>query len=112
MLEKVFFNLFDNAIRHGGHVTTIMIRCDPRGEELVIVIEDDGVGIPLDEKQKIFRKGFGKHTGYGLFLVREILAITNIEIHETGRHGSGARFEITIPKNGWRKRSELPGEEQ
>lgn len=103
MLEKVFFNLFDNAIRHGERVTSISVRCEPSGEELVIVVEDDGIGIPLDEKQKIFGKGFGKNTGYGLFLVREILAITGISIHETGKHGSGARFEITIPKDGFRR---------
>lgn len=106
MLEKVFFNLFDNAIRHGERVTSISVRCEPAGEELVIVVEDDGIGIPLDEKQKIFGKGFGKNTGYGLFLVREILAITNIAIHETGKHGNGARFEITVPKGGFRRLQE------
>jgi PAS domain S-box-containing protein len=103
MLEKVFFNLFDNAIRHGERVTSIIVRCETSGDELVIVVEDDGIGIPLDVKQKIFSKGFGKNTGYGLFLVREILGITNIAIHETGKYGSGARFEITVPKNGFRE---------
>jgi len=81
----------------------MIVRCEAAGNELVIIIEDDGIGIPLDEKQKIFNKGFGKNTGYGLFLVREILNITNISIHETGRHGSGARFEITVPRGGFRK---------
>ena len=102
MLEKVFANLFDNAIRHGGHVTRIKVACDPVDEGLLIAVEDNGVGVPLDEKQKIFVKGFGKHTGFGLFLVREILAITGILIHETGRHGHGARFEIVVPKGGFR----------
>jgi PAS domain S-box-containing protein len=109
MLEKVFFNLFDNAIRHGGRVTSMIVRCEPAGDELMIVVEDDGIGIPLDEKQKIFGKGFGKNTGYGLFLVREILAITNISIHETGKHGSGARFEIMVPKGGFRQVQNTPG---
>ncbi len=103
MLEKVFFNLFDNAIRHGERVTSMIVRCEAAGDELVIVIEDDGIGIPLGEKQKIFSKGFGKNTGYGLFLVREILDITNIAIHETGKHCSGARFEITVPRGGFRE---------
>jgi signal transduction histidine kinase len=103
MLEKVFFNLFDNAIRHGERVTSMIVRCELHGDELIIIVEDDGVGIPLDEKQRIFGKGFGKNTGYGLFLVREILAITGISIHETGSHGSGARFEIAVPKTGFRQ---------
>lgn len=103
MLEKVFFNLFDNALRHGERVTSMTVRCEADGDDLRIIVEDDGIGIPLDLKQKIFKKGFGKNTGYGLFLVREILGITNIAIHETGRHGSGARFEITVPTGGFRK---------
>jgi PAS domain S-box-containing protein len=103
MLEKVFANLIDNALRHGERVTQITIRCETADGDLVIFVEDNGVGIPLDIKPKIFLKGFGKHTGFGLFLVREILAITGISIHETGRHGTGARFEITVPKGGFRE---------
>jgi PAS domain S-box-containing protein len=98
MLEKVFFNLVDNAARHGGHVTTITVSCRPDPDGLVITVEDNGAGVPLDLKEKIFDKGYGKHTGFGLFLAREILAITGITIHETGIPGKGARFEIKIPK--------------
>ena len=61
------------------------------------------MGIPLDQKQKIFEKGYGRHTGFGLFLAREILAITGISIHETGVHMKGARFEIAVPKGGYRR---------
>jgi PAS domain S-box-containing protein len=102
MLEKVFANLFGNSVMHGERVSRITVRCEPAGNDLLITVEDNGIGIPLDEKQNIFRKGYGKNTGFGLFLAREILAITGITIHETGRHGSGARFEITVPKNGFR----------
>lgn len=102
MLEKVFSNLFDNAIRHGEHVTEIAVRCETAGDGLVVVVEDNGIGIPEDEKEKIFEKGFGKNTGYGLFLVREILSITGITIRETGTSGKGARFEIRVPRESWR----------
>ena len=53
------------------------------------------------EKEKIFERGFGKNTGVGLFLVREIPDITGITIHETGEPGKGARFEMTVPKGAW-----------
>ena len=102
MIAKVFFNLFDNAAKYGKRVTTITVGCEPAGEELVITFADNGIGIPLDEKQKIFEKGYGQHTGFGLFLAREILAITGISIHETGSHGKGARFEIAVPKGAYR----------
>jgi signal transduction histidine kinase len=84
-------------------VTAITVGCEraPDGG-LFIVVEDNGVGIPVDEKEKIFEKGFGKNTGFGLFLVREILAITGITIRETGTPGEGARFEISVPKEGFR----------
>jgi PAS domain S-box-containing protein len=109
MLEKVFANLFGNSVMHGGHVSRISVRCEPAGDDLLIMVEDNGVGIPLDEKQKIFRKGYGKNTGFGLFLAREILAITGISIFETGKHGSGARFEITVPKGRFRSISDSQG---
>jgi signal transduction histidine kinase len=51
-----------------------------------------------DEKEKIFSYGFGKNTGLGLFLSREILSITGITIKETGEYQKGARFEITCPR--------------
>ncbi len=102
MLEKVFANLFANSIMHGERVSRITVRCEPAGDDLLITVEDNGIGIPLDVKEGIFRKGSGKNTGFGLFLAREILAITGISIHETGMHGTGARFEIIVPKNCFR----------
>ena len=102
LLERVFFNLFDNADRHGERVTEVTIRCEPVQERLVIIVEDNGVGIPSDEKEKIFGRGYGKNTGLGLFLAREILAITGITISETGVPGKGARFEIAVPDGAYR----------
>lgn len=102
MLEKVFFNLFDNAVRHGGQVTAITVQCIPADGELIVSVEDNGAGIPLDAKQKIFEHGYGRNTGFGLFLAREILAITGIAIYETGLHGKGARFELHVPQGKFR----------
>ncbi|WP_292418405.1 ATP-binding protein [Methanoregula sp.] len=102
-MERVFFNLFDNAHRHGEHATEAVVQCGTDGEALTIVVEDNGIGISEEEKEKIFEKGWGKNTGYGLFLVREILSITGITIRETGTPGKGARFEIRVPRECWRK---------
>lgn len=104
MLEKVFFNLIDNSIRHGEHVTEIHVFARMSGDDLVIVWEDNGAGIDQEDKEHIFRRGFGKNTGLGMFLAREILALTNILIRETGEPGTGARFEITVPKGAYRSR--------
>ncbi|MEI7858101.1 MAG: ATP-binding protein, partial [Methanomicrobiales archaeon] len=102
MLERVFFNLFDNSVRHGGRVTGITVRCEREPDEILVIVEDNGTGVPASDKEKIFGRGFGKNTGLGLFLVREILSITGITIKETGVYGKGARFEITVPKGMYR----------
>jgi signal transduction histidine kinase len=102
LLEKVFYNLFDNAIRHGESVFRIRVYCVREGSDLLLFFGDDGEGIPPENKERIFRKGFGKHTGLGLFLSREILAITRIDIAETGTFEKGARFELRIPSGHYR----------
>jgi PAS domain S-box-containing protein len=102
MLEKVFFNLIDNAVKYGGTITRITFSGERDGAQYRIVCEDDGVGIPDEDREKLFTRGFGKHTGLGLFLSREILSITGITIMETGKYGIGARFEILVPPNEWR----------
>ena len=109
MLEKVFANLLDNTIRHGEGATRIKISCNI-GEEncgLNIIWEDDGAGIPVSEKEKIFGRGVGRNTGFGLFLSREILSITGIEITETGTEGFGARFELHVPPGVWKREPEV-----
>jgi PAS domain S-box-containing protein len=102
MLQKVFFNLFDNSLRHGGHVHEIRVTCREDGDGLKIVWDDDGIGIPSDEKERIFERGVGKNTGLGLFLVREILGITGISLLEKGIPGKGASFEIRVPRGVYR----------
>jgi len=102
MIGKVFLNLIDNALRHGEHVTGIAFTYHLSDAALVIVCEDNGTGIPDQDKQHIFTKGFGRDSGLGLFLIREILSITGISIKETGVSGKGARFEITVPAGNYR----------
>jgi len=102
LLEKVFFNLIDNTRKHGGHVTKIRLSCTVSPSGLTIICEDDGTGIPALEKERIFERGFGKDTGLGLFLSREILSITGFSIKETGEEGKGARFEILVPQGSFR----------
>jgi PAS domain S-box-containing protein len=103
LLEKVFYNLFDNALRYGGEkMTAIRVKTREDNGVLVISIEDDGNGISPEDKEQLFTKGYGRNTGLGLYLSREILSITGITITETGEPGNGARFEMTVEKEGYR----------
>jgi signal transduction histidine kinase len=99
MFEKVFYNLIQNSLNYGGdQMKTIRVNSYDSGKVTMIVYEDDGRGVTPEDKKNLFNLGFGKHTGFGLHLSREILAITGITIAENGEPGKGARFEITIPK--------------
>jgi PAS domain S-box-containing protein len=102
LLVKVFYNLFDNARQHGGAVTRISISHHPTGTGHTLIVADNGIGISPEDKPRIFERSFGKNTGLGLFLAREILDITGITIQETGTPGEGARFEMTVPEGAYR----------
>ncbi len=106
LFPRVFYNLVANSIQHGDHqLTKIRLSAKESGESLIIIYEDNGRGIPFDDKEKIFEFGFGTGTGFGLFLIRELLGFTGISITETGEPGKGVKFEILVPKGKFRKAS-------
>ncbi len=103
IIRKVFTTLIDNAIRHGNTLTAIWFSAEIQNNGLIISCLDDGMGIPVEEKNLIFEHGFGKHTGIGLFLASEILSITGLSIRESGLSHEGARFEILVPMGKFRR---------
>ena len=102
MMERVFYNLIDNAFRYGEGISRINITWTRAGKDVLILFEDDGVGIADEEKERIFERGYGRNTGLGLFLTREILSITGMTIKEKGTYRKGARFEIRVPDGNYR----------
>jgi len=103
LFEKTFYNLIDNSLRYGGEtMKNIRISSKVKPDGLFIFYDDDGVGIPVNEKSRIFERGFGKTGEQGLFLLREILSITGITIRESGTPGKGCRFELFVPNGMYR----------
>ena len=102
LIGKVFYNLLENSLRHGRTVSRIRFSFRETDAGAEIVYEDDGAGIAPEDRIHLFEKGFGKNTGLGLFLSREILSVTDIAIRETGESGKGARFGIFVPKDRYR----------
>lgn len=102
LIEKVFFNLIDNAKRYGVTLTQIRFSRTVDADGYHLICEDDGVGVSPEHKEKIFNRVFFQHTGYWLHLSREILDITGISIWECGEKGKGARFEILVPEGHFR----------
>jgi signal transduction histidine kinase len=103
MLDKVVHNLCQNAVFHAASAHHLRWRALEDSGDLVIIVADDGPGVPDEKKESIFRPAFGRSHGFGLYLVSEILSITGIIIAETGTAGEGAEFHIMVPSGGWRK---------
>jgi len=100
-LRQLFFNLMDNSVKHGEKVKEIRVRYEKVDQDkLILIYEDDGIGIPVDNKTKLFKIGFstGGSSGYGLYLIRRMIDVYGWAIQENGIPGTGAKFTITIPK--------------
>lgn len=109
-LKVVFDNLTDNAIKYSEDEINIEVRfrCDSR--RLIVDFADNGIGIPVKEKKKIFRKFYRidnrnipnvKGTGLGLYQVRQIIKLHKGRINlvsNSGEEGSVFRIEIPVYK--------------
>ena len=94
-LQQVFENLFRNSVEHGGEDVTVRVG-DLEGGDGVYV-EDDGAGIPEDERDQVFVDGFTtgeSGTGLGLTIIQQVVSAHGWEIAVTGGDDGGARFEI------------------
>jgi two-component system, sensor histidine kinase and response regulator len=97
LMSKIFTNMIENAVRYGQTITAVRFSIAEQNGAVVIICQDNGVGIPPENKEKIFSYEYGMSTSMGLFLSREILALTGITIGEKGEYRRGARFEISCP---------------
>jgi PAS domain S-box-containing protein len=98
LFRQLFYNLIDNTLKYGRKVSVIRVHYEDEAKQLKLVYEDDGVGIPHDEKKYLFHEGYGKGTGYGLYLIKRICEAYGWTIQETGQQGKGVQFTMTIPK--------------
>lgn len=92
-LQRLFENLFWNAIEH-GNASTIRVGLLDDG----LFIEDDGPGIPPAERETVFDSGYSTDEGspgYGLSIVKGIVETHTWDIKITEGNDGGARFEIT-----------------
>jgi signal transduction histidine kinase len=109
MMNHVFENLIRNAVEHGGGGVTITVGDLDDG----IYVEDDGAGIPPDEREAVFEVGYTgttDGTGFGLSIIKQIVDAHDWEIEITESSGGGARFEMTDVEVGEPSRS--PSEDQ
>jgi len=96
LLRQALYNLIDNSLKYGKTLTHVRLRCEVRDGATLLIYEDDGVGITAMEKEKLFTEGYGKKTGYCLFLIRKICTSYGWTINEEGEPGKGVRFVMTV----------------
>ena len=101
LLRQLFYNFIDNSLKHGEKVTQIQLHYTKKGDELKLFYEDDGVGVPLANKSKLFNHGFttGNGSGLGLYMIKKLMDVYGWTITETGKAGKGVCFVIRIPKH-------------
>ena len=100
-LRQLFYNFIDNTRKYGKKTTTIRVHYERSDQDcLKMVYEDDGVGVPLENKSHLFKEGFstGGSTGFGLFLTKKMMDVYGWQIQENGDPGIGVKFVLTIPR--------------
>ena len=93
-LQRVLENLFQNAVRHGETDVSVSVGTTDEG----LYVADDGPGIEADIVDRVFESGYSTNetgTGFGLSIVKEIVAAHDWEIYLIDSNAGGARFEIT-----------------
>jgi two-component system sensor histidine kinase TctE len=104
LLQELISNLIDNAARYGrdGGSITVLVRARPVPQ---LIIDDDGPGIPEQERGKVFERFYrmpgspGGGSGLGLAIVREIAQAHGAELQlEKPEGGSGTRVHITFAR--------------
>jgi signal transduction histidine kinase len=104
-LEQAFYNLTDNAIKYTakGFVKIVL---NQESNQLVVKIQDSGVGIPLEDQKKIFDKFaraknaidmYTDGSGLGLFIVKKIIEAHQGAINFISKENEGTVFTVSLP---------------
>jgi PAS domain S-box-containing protein len=104
LLRQIFGNLLTNAIKYSPEGGTIYFRLLYRSEEVVFQVQDQGIGIPPEDQQRLFDSfhrasnvGTISGTGLGLAIVKQSLDIHQGKISVASEVGSGTTFTVTLP---------------
>ena len=105
LVEQVFMNILDNALKYTPEETPLEISTTVRNSEVIVELADRGPGIPQGSEERIFEKFMrgsagGGGIGLGLTICRAIIAAHGGRIWAEGRPGGGAVFRFTLPLEG------------
>jgi len=107
-LANVFYNLLDNAIKYNKENPVIQIRTYNRANELIVEVQDNGLGISKEDQERIFEKFFRVHSGdkhdvkgfgLGLSYVNQVVEQHRGSIRLKSQLNKGSTFIVTLPIN-------------
>jgi signal transduction histidine kinase len=105
-IQRVIYNLIDNATKFSHNNTAITIETNIRNEKVFISVKDKGIGIPSDSIKKVWDRFYKtdqsrgrdkKGSGLGLAIVKEIVQAHNENINVISTEGVGTEFIFSLP---------------
>ena len=106
MLGMVIANLLSNAAKYSPAGSTVSVSAGLAGDDVVIEVEDEGPGVPLEFRKRIFEPGYRNDAaradsfGLGLFVAERLCAQMSSSLSvEPATHGCGARFIVRLPRH-------------
>jgi signal transduction histidine kinase len=103
-IKYVIMNVLSNAMKYSENDTIVTLAVEQQGDQVVITVEDEGIGISADERARIFEPFYRGHnvgvirgTGIGLSIVKEIVDQHNGTISLDSELGKGTKVTISLP---------------
>ena len=111
-LRQVLINLVDNAVKYSPDGGRVEVSIQPNDHRLKLLVQDEGLGIPHGEQQRIFgkfyrvdpqlRRGVGG-TGLGLYISRELVRLMGGQLSVSSKESEGSTFVVELPREPARK---------
>jgi signal transduction histidine kinase len=105
LLFQTFSNLLSNAIKYSPNNVMVRIKAFQTAAHIVVAISDKGLGIPEQDREKLFARYYrGSNvsgivgTGVGLYLAKTVIAMHGGDISVTSEEGQGSCFEVRLPR--------------
>jgi two-component system, OmpR family, sensor kinase len=107
LLRPVFGNILSNAVKYSPKATWVDVSVARQEDEIAVVIEDHGIGIPEKECHRVFEHYYRASntsgipgSGVGLYVAKTLIDLHHGSIAVDSREGEGSRFEVRLPRNG------------
>jgi signal transduction histidine kinase len=105
-LERILFNLLQNAVKYSPHGGSITVSALLEGEHILVAVRDEGIGISKENQVRLFQpfqrlndahSGGVKGAGLGLLVCRRLVEAHGGKIWVESEHGKGSTFSFTVP---------------